>query len=410
MSDREPDPERPSPGRFTVDELPRVDAERFEAVERAAIERAVNEREDVISDLQTELLEIRSERDAYQSRVEQLEGTTEELRDRIRQLEAERPSLDPGDLLADFGTAIRDVGDELDAAGAGFSVSDVEVDMKANVVNTEEGMRLHLPSLDEEFAAGSLSELRFTVRRQPAREETEYREIPDLRFGSLTAAEREIEAAGFALGDVDREAATDEPPGTVVEQFPSPYSVAPPGTEIDLVVAETPGEAEPEEPEEPEPEPEPPEPGPGEPEPPVEEPEPPGGGPGTERPPFETVGEFWTHYGDRLEEAGIRNPGEFVRLEPDEVAELLDLDPEAAEALRERVRALLEAESEAERIDLRRIEGIGPAFARRLRDAGVSHVGALVQRDPEAVAEMAGVSAARAEGWLEQARELLEAG
>lgn len=400
MSDREPEPERSSPGRFDLEELPRVDAERFEAVERAAIERAVNEREDAITDLRTELLEVRSERDAYQSRVEQLEGTTQELRDRIRQLETERPSLEPGEILTEFGTAIRDVGDELDVAGAGFTVSDVEVDMKANVVNTEEGMRLHLPSLDEEFAAESLSQLRFTVRRQPAREETEYREIPDLRFTALTAAEREIENAGFALGEVDREAATDEPPGTVVEQFPSPYSVAPPGTEVDLVVAEAPGEAEPEEPDSASEEPAQP----------VEEPEPPGGGPESEFPAFETVGEFWTLYSDRLEEAGIEDPGEFVRREPEEVAEILDLDPGGAEALRERVLALLEAESEESVIDLRRIEGIGPAYARRLREAGVTHVGALAERDPEAVAEMADVSTARAEGWLEQARELLESG
>ena len=401
MSDREPEPERSSPGRFDLEELPRVDAERFEAVERAAIERAVNEREDAITDLRTELLEVRSERDAYQSRVEQLEGTTQELRDRIRQLETERPSLEPGEVLTEFGTAIRDVGDELDVAGAGFTVSDVEVDMKANVVNTEEGMRLPLPSLDEEFAAESLSQLRFTVRRQPAREETEYREVPDLRFASLTAAERDIEDAGFALGDVDREATTDEPPGTVVEQFPSPYSVAAPGTEVDLVVAEEPGGAEPEEPE----------PTPGEPEPRAGEPEPPGDGePGTDLPTFETVGEFWTLYGERLAEAGIEDPGEFVRREPEEVAELLDIDPEAAEALRERVLALLEAESEEGGIDLRRIEGIGPAYARRLREAGVTHVGALAERDPEAVAAMANVSTARAEGWLEQARELLESG
>jgi len=400
MSDREPEPERPSPGRFTLEELPRVDAERFEAVERAAIERAVNEREEVIGDLRTELLDVRGERDAYQSRVEQLEGTTQELRDRIRQLETERPSLEPGAVLADFGTAIRDVGDELDVEGAGFTVSQVEVDMKANVVNTEEGMRLHLPSLDEEFAAESLSELRFTVRRQPSREKTEYREIPDLRFASLPAAEREIESAGFALGDVDREATTDEAPGTVVEQFPSPYSVAAPGTEIDLVVAEE--QPTPEEPEEPPEEPVP------EPEEPPEEPVP--EEPAADIPAFETLGEFWTLFGERLEEAGVENPAEFVEREPEETAEILDLDPEAAAALRRRVVALLEAESEGDRIDLQRIDGIGEAFARRLRRAGISDAGALASRDPEEVAEITRVSAARAEEWIEQARELLEQG
>lgn len=380
---------------FSLEDLPRVDAESLDEAERAEIERAVRERETVISDLRTELLDVRSERDALETRVRDLEETRSELQDRIRQLETERPSLEPGQVLTDFGAAVGDVHDELDA-DAGFAISDLEVDMKANVVRTEEGMRLHLPSLDEEFAAGTLSELRFTVRRQPPREETEYREIPDLRFTERAAAERRIGETGFALGDVETEPATDDAPGTVLEQFPSPYSVAPPGTEVDLVVAEPP--AEPEEPTEPA-EPEEPD-GPERPLPEVPE--------GV--PPFETLGEFWTLFGERLEAAGIENPAEFVERGPEEIAETLNLDPGAAEALRRRILALLEAESEDERIDLRRIEGIGEAYARRLRDAGITHAGALAARDPGEIARTTGVSEGRAEEWIERARELLEEG
>ncbi|MEF8876673.1 MAG: DUF4332 domain-containing protein, partial [Haloarculaceae archaeon] len=132
--------------------------------------------------------------------------------------------------------------------------------------------------------------------------------------------------------------------------------------------------------------------------------------PAADIPAFETLGEFWTLFGERLEEAGVENPAEFVEREPEETAEILDLDPEAAAALRRRVVALLEAESEGDRIDLQRIDGIGEAFARRLRRAGISDVGALASRDPEEVAEITRVSAARAEEWIEQARELLEQG
>lgn len=372
---------------FSIGDLPRVDAEKLDAVERAEIERAVQERETVIADLRTELIDVRSERDTLELRVADLEETRGELQDRIQQLEVERPSLEPRQVLTDFGTAIREVHDELDA-DTGFAIGDLEVDMKANVVRTGEGMRLHLPSLDEEFAAGTLSELRFTVRRQPSREGTEYREIPDLRFTDRTAAERRIGESGFALGDVETETTTDETPGTVLEQFPSPYSVAAPGTEVDLVVADSPEDSE----------------EPGRPPEESERLE----GPDADVPRFGTLGEFWTLSGDRLEEAGIRDPAEFAERDPAEIAEVLDLDPEAATALRERVLDLLEAESGTDRIGLQRIDGIGEAFARRLRRAGIPHVQALASRDPGEVAGVTRVSEARAREWVERARELLE--
>ena len=50
------------------------------------------------------------------------------------------------------------------------------------------------------------------------------------------------------------------------------------------------------------------------------------------------------------------------------------------------------------------IEGIGPVFARRLSEAGISDVGRLADASPDLVAEAAGVSGARARTWIEQAR------
>ncbi|MFO7300057.1 MAG: helix-hairpin-helix domain-containing protein [Actinomycetes bacterium] len=49
------------------------------------------------------------------------------------------------------------------------------------------------------------------------------------------------------------------------------------------------------------------------------------------------------------------------------------------------------------------IDGIGPVFARRLSEAGIPTVSRLAQASPDAVAEAAGVSAARARSWIEQA-------
>jgi predicted flap endonuclease-1-like 5' DNA nuclease len=50
------------------------------------------------------------------------------------------------------------------------------------------------------------------------------------------------------------------------------------------------------------------------------------------------------------------------------------------------------------------IEGIGPVFARRLIEAGISDVGLLAEASPDLIAEAAGVSGARARAWIDQAR------
>lgn len=49
------------------------------------------------------------------------------------------------------------------------------------------------------------------------------------------------------------------------------------------------------------------------------------------------------------------------------------------------------------------LDGIGPVFAKRLADAGIGTVSRLAQASPDAVAEAAGVSSARARSWIDQA-------
>jgi predicted flap endonuclease-1-like 5' DNA nuclease len=46
------------------------------------------------------------------------------------------------------------------------------------------------------------------------------------------------------------------------------------------------------------------------------------------------------------------------------------------------------------------IEGIGPVFAQRLASAGIGDIATLARSSPDAVAEAAGVSAARARTWI----------
>ena len=50
------------------------------------------------------------------------------------------------------------------------------------------------------------------------------------------------------------------------------------------------------------------------------------------------------------------------------------------------------------------IDGIGPVFATRLSAAGLGTIEELAKAPPDLVAEAAGVSAARARTWIDQAR------
>jgi predicted flap endonuclease-1-like 5' DNA nuclease len=52
------------------------------------------------------------------------------------------------------------------------------------------------------------------------------------------------------------------------------------------------------------------------------------------------------------------------------------------------------------------IDGIGPVFAVRLKTAGIDNAAKLAAASPDRVAEAAGVSAARARSWIEQAQSI----
>ena len=56
--------------------------------------------------------------------------------------------------------------------------------------------------------------------------------------------------------------------------------------------------------------------------------------------------------------------------------------------------------------DIDAVDGIGPVFASRLRAAGLETVSHLAAASLDTVAESAGVSAARARSWIEQAQSL----
>lgn len=67
-----------------------------------------------------------------------------------------------------------------------------------------------------------------------------------------------------------------------------------------------------------------------------------------------------------------------------------------------------EAAFEEPSSDVDVIQGLGPTYASRLRDAGIESVQTLAERSPEEVAEAADVGESRASTWIDQAKEVLE--
>ena len=61
--------------------------------------------------------------------------------------------------------------------------------------------------------------------------------------------------------------------------------------------------------------------------------------------------------------------------------------------------------TDAERTDVETVDGVGPTYAERLREAGMRTVAQLAESDPETVADAADVSPDRAEKWIRQVRD-----
>ena len=59
-----------------------------------------------------------------------------------------------------------------------------------------------------------------------------------------------------------------------------------------------------------------------------------------------------------------------------------------------------------DQLPIEAVDGIGPVLAGKLRAAGIEDLVRLADASPDAVAEAAGVSAARARSWIDQARTL----
>ena len=111
------------------------------------------------------------------------------------------------------------------------------------MTQTDDGVQMYLPSLDESSLSANLSEVSFKLRapRTTAdRPEASYVEVPELSWLSREAAVRRLNAANFSLGSVESVSDPTTTPGAVVEQFPEAFAVAEPGASVDLVLAAEP--------------------------------------------------------------------------------------------------------------------------------------------------------------------------
>jgi hypothetical protein len=123
---------------------------------------------------------------------------------------------------------------------------------------------------------------------------------------------------------------------------------------------------------------------------------------------------------EALEAAGIERLADLVDRSPPELAaaiehEDVEVSPARTAAWIDEARGLIALLSEGkETLPVELVDGIGPTFGTRLREAGITELSTLVERSPEEVAEVAtaestSVSPDRARRWIEEATTKLRA-
>jgi predicted flap endonuclease-1-like 5' DNA nuclease len=375
--------------RFTR-ELTALDTTKLDRAEAREVEGLYRAKEYLATEFRERLIEVESERDLLRTKVDRLQAERDSLRGRLDGLEAERGSVAPDRLVASLGDAIASARDDLSAAE--YAVGRVEVDLKANVVGGADGPRFQLPDLAEPVNREALSTLRFDLRPAARDEETAvYDPIPDVRDRSLSEARAAVQRGGFTVGEVTTEPGDAD--DVVFDQFPSPRSVAEPGTPIDLTVSERRE---------------------------LDVPSVIGLGLDDAAAALDdaglTVGAIDAEARDAPADAVVgQSPpaGESVP-----VGTAVDLTVSAGPAeemdtgeASERAEPSEPDDSDAEvraHLDLEAVDGIGPTYADRLREAGVADVATLLDREAEDVAEVTRASTSRVESWFVDAKRLLE--
>jgi len=178
---------------------------------------------------------------ALQAEVTRLLGENQELKQRLNQIQLERPSLKSDSLIHVFQKSIEKMQEGLKVPGqrVGYTISNLDVQLKANVGVDDEGeVTFQLTRIGEKPTIESLSVLSFNLRPIPVipAEPKDRVEVPNLIGVEKELAEELIKAAGLSVGDV-KEITSLTRPGLVVNQSPEAYARAPAGTKVDLIVS-----------------------------------------------------------------------------------------------------------------------------------------------------------------------------
>lgn len=407
-----------------------ISADRLDTDIRRRLGEFVASRERRLVELRERAIEAEQEVKVLEQRIEALQNQLASVDTGGGDQELPGITLEPATLVSTFGEALQSE----QVQDSGFIVSSIDVDLRANVVSTGEGVRVNLLEPGVQASVGSLSELRFSVRADSSTPEFDLDEVPDLIGLTEETARQTLSNAGFEIGTVESVPA-DAAPGRVVDQLPSPFSLAESGAAVDLEVAEE--------------------------QPPkmvdlvgqsldeavqfvgerfslrditsVESEKPPGTiikqdpAPGDEIDERDelafTISAFRSPEPSRDEQAdegdevngdedSSGTPEESARREDEESSEAPDEElSEVSEGgvrdrLDARLREAIEVEAEEGKAplgehDVTEINGIGETYGQRLRDAGVESLADLAVAEPFEVADAANVSRDRARGWID---------
>lgn len=205
------------------------------------LEYDVTLKENLISNLQVERLKIEPKIAVLEKRVVELEAKNLELNDTVSRLRIERPKIPPVRLISSFGDALYDMQASLESkkGRTKYLVSDLNINLKANVSYDNDQIHFQLPKLDDTIPPENLSTIRFRIKSIPevGADMFEYEEVPDLIGLSMNKGVDLIAEKGFKLGEVEYKYTDRLEPDTIVGQMPSSLSFAPPDGLIDVVVS-----------------------------------------------------------------------------------------------------------------------------------------------------------------------------
>ncbi|RLG23707.1 hypothetical protein DRN85_08865, partial [Methanosarcinales archaeon] len=171
-----------------------------------------------------------------------------ELKTHVKRLQLERSKIPSDRLVSSFGDALEKMQVALTekSTRVKYLVSDMDVELRANVAFDDDKNEIsyQLPKLDDSLPPENLSTIRFKIKMLPGEEVSgeevfDYDEVPNLLGLMQDYAKYQITSKRFTVGEISYEGTDRVEPGIVLSQIPSPFSLASPGSPVDITVAES---------------------------------------------------------------------------------------------------------------------------------------------------------------------------